>query len=278
MATKARSTFPRRQLGRELRARRTHVGMSQLEAAKLLHFHGSQISRIELGYQVPGYHDLRAMLDQYGVPVDDWAYCLELGDKARARGWYTEYGIGDYNYISMEDEASMLREVQPSFIPGLLQTTDYVKALFDMSTQPESQSTIKAQIAIRERRRMRLTAPDPIQLHVVLDEIVLRRKMPPGVMKDQLNHLIMMSELENVTIQIVPDMVMHDGLRGNFTLLSFPHKDEKDVAYVEHPAGWLIMDKKDDVARCRIIFEKLTKMALSHAESVRLIERLADEA
>ncbi|HEX4700501.1 MAG TPA: Scr1 family TA system antitoxin-like transcriptional regulator, partial [Pseudonocardiaceae bacterium] len=128
MATQQRSTFRRRQLGRELRRLRAEAGLTQGEAAKLLHFHGSLISRYERGYQVPGYHDLRAILDQYAVPVDDWQPYTDMGDKARAKGWYTEYGIGDYNYVSMEDEASLLREVQPGLVPGLLETTDYARA------------------------------------------------------------------------------------------------------------------------------------------------------
>jgi transcriptional regulator with XRE-family HTH domain len=278
MTTRARSTFRRRELGRELRQLRVDAGFSQLAAAKLLHFHGSLISRFEVGNQVPGYHDLRAMLDQYAVPFDDWARYLEMGDRARARGWYVEYGSGDYNYVSMEDEASLLREVQPSYIPGLLQTKDYIQALYDVSSQPSPQSTVKVQIALRERRQKRLTATDPIRVHAILDETVLHCTMPPGVMRDQLHYLVMLSDLENVTIQVLPGMSVHDGLRSNFALLSFPHKDEQDIAYLEHIAGWEIITKKAGVERCKLAFDQLAKKALSHAESMRLIERVADEA
>jgi transcriptional regulator with XRE-family HTH domain len=278
MATPQRSTFRRRQLGRELRRLRVEAGMSQHEAARLLHFHGSLISRYERGYQVPGYHDLRAILDQYAVPIDDWQPYTDLGDKARAKGWYTEFGIGDYNYVSMEDEASLLREVQPGYIPGLLQIPDYTRVLYDMSSHPMSKAMVKSHLAIRERRRMRLTAMDPINMHAVLDEAVIRRKMPPGVMKDQLSHLVMVSELENVTIQVLTDVYAHDGLFGNFSLLSFPHKDEQDIGYIGHIAGWLIINKKEGVERCRLAFDQLSGMALSHDESVRLIEQVADEA
>jgi transcriptional regulator with XRE-family HTH domain len=278
MATQARSTFRRRQLGRELRRLRAEAGLTQGEAARLLHYHGSLISRYERGYQVPGYHDLRAILDQYAVPVDDWQPYLDMGAKARAKGWYTQYGIGDYNYVSMEDEASLLREILPGYVPGLLQTTDYAQTVFDLWNPPLPKSMITAHLAIRERRQKRLTAADPIRLHAVLDETVLRRNMPPNVMKDQLNHLMMLSELENVTIQVIVDLQVHSGLAGYFALLSFPHKDEQDIGYLEHIAGWLIINKKDQVDRCKLAFEQLTRKALSHNESVRLIERLADEA
>ncbi|HEX4704961.1 MAG TPA: Scr1 family TA system antitoxin-like transcriptional regulator, partial [Pseudonocardiaceae bacterium] len=99
-----------------------------------------------------------------------------------------------------------------------------------------------------------------------------------NVMKDQLNHLVMLSELENVTIQVIADLPVHYGLVGNCTLLSFPHKDELDVGYIDHMAGWLIINKKPAVDRCNLAFEQLTRKALSHDESVRLIERLADGA
>jgi transcriptional regulator with XRE-family HTH domain len=278
MATPQRSTFRRRQLGRELRRLRAEAGLSQGEAAKLLHFHGSMISRFERGYQVPGYHDLRAILDQYAVPIDSWQLYTDMGDKARARGWYTEYGSGDYNYVSMEDEASLLREFQPGYMPGLLQTMDYMRAVYDSLTQPVSKAMLKAHMEIRKRRQERLTATDPIHLHAMLGDAVLRRDLPPGVMKDQLNHLVMVSELENVTIQVVTDMHLYNGLHGSFSLLSFPHKDEQDVGYLDHVAGWLIINKKEGIERCRLAFDQMTRMALSHDESVRLIERLADEA
>jgi hypothetical protein len=139
-------------------------------------------------------------------------------------------------------------------------------------------STIKSHLAFRERRKQRLTATDPIQVHAVLDESVIRRNMPSNLMRDQLSHLVMLSELENVTIQVIADMRMHRGLVGNFALLSFPHKDEQDIGYLDHIAGWLIINRKEGVDRCKLAFEQLAKMALGHRESVQLIEQLADQA
>jgi transcriptional regulator with XRE-family HTH domain len=274
-----KTTFRRRQLARTLRRLRADAGLSQAGAADKLHINHRTMSRIELGHQVPGYHDLRAMLDLYGLTVDVWDPYLTMAERARERGWYQAYGLDDYGYVSMEDEASQIREVQPSFVPGLLQTSDYVRSLFDNTSQPFTESDVELAVEIRRRRQKRLISPtDPIGMHAVLDETVLRRELPPRVMRDQLNYLVLAAELETVTIQVLPKSIgNHEGLHSNFALLSFPDEDEPDVGYVEHVAGSVLIEKESGVTKCKLAFDDLARRALSHEESVRLIERLADE-
>jgi transcriptional regulator with XRE-family HTH domain len=258
---------------------REAAGLTQLGAAKRLHYNHRKMSRVELACQVPSYHDLRAMLDLYGLSIDQWDPYIEMADRAREKGWYQAYGLDDYGYVSMEDEANLIREVQPGFVPGLLQTKDYMRALFETASQPFTPTEIEMAIDIRRRRQKRLTAAtDALRVHAVVDETVLHRDLPPRIMRDQLNYLALAAELENVIIQVLPKSVgNHDGLRGNFALLSFPDDEEPDVGYVEHVAGAVQIEKAVGVASCRLTFEDLTGKALSHTESVQLIELLADE-
>jgi transcriptional regulator with XRE-family HTH domain len=274
-----RATLPRRQLGRELRQLRSAAGLTQDQAAVLLHFSGAKLTRIERGYQVPRYHELRAMLDQYGLPTDMWQLYLDMADRARAKAWYHAYGVGDYSYISMEDEAVLLRQVQSGFVPDLLQTRDYMRATIEALNRPMSSSRVDTTLALREHRQRRLTADtDPLAVHAVLDEAVLRPGLPRTVVRDQLNHLIMVSELDNVTIQIVGGTRPHQGMYGNVTVISFADKQEPDVGYIEHVAGQDLIETPDGVARCALAFANLARAALSHDDSVRLIEELADNA
>lgn len=238
------------------------------------------MNRIELAYQVPAYHDLRAMLDLYGLSIDQWDPYIEMADRAREKGWYQAYGLDDYGYVSMEDEANLIGEVQPGFVPGLLQTKDYMRALFTTASQPFTPTEIEMAVDIRRRRQKRLTAAtNALGVHAVVDETVLHRDLPPRVMRDQLNYLVLASELENVTIQVLPKSLgNHDGLRGNFALLSFPDDEEPDVGYVEHVAGAVQIEKAAGVASCKLTFEDLAGKALSHTDSVRFIETLAGDA
>jgi transcriptional regulator with XRE-family HTH domain len=278
VSTRMRSTLRRRQLGRELRVLRVETGLTQEQAGALLHFCDTKISRFERGEQVPGYHELRAMLDQYGLTLDMWQPYLDAAEQARAKRWYHAYGVGDYSYVSMEDEAARLRQVQSGFVPELLQTNSYMRATFDALHRPLSPSRLATTIELREYRQRRLTAPTgPLVLHVVLDEMVLRPDLPHHVVKDQLNHLLMVSELDNVTIQIIAGMRPHMGMYSNISVISFAEKHEPDVGYIEHVAGQDLIETPDGVARCTLAFENLARTALSHDESVRLIERLADQ-
>lgn len=251
--------------------------MSQQDAAKRLHFDHRRMSRIELGHQVPRYHDLLAMLDVYGLEVNKWEPYLEMAERARAKGWYHAYGLDDYGYVSMEDEACLIREVQPAFVPGLLQTVDYIRALYDNTSEPSTKREIDVAVEIRRRRQERLTSSrDPISVHAILDDTVLRRELSPRVMREQLNYLVLATELETVTVQVLPRSIgNHDGLHGNFSVLSFPDDEEPDVGYVEHLAGSVLIERDREVAKCRLTFDDLARRALSQNESVQLMEHLA---
>jgi transcriptional regulator with XRE-family HTH domain len=257
---------------------RAATGLSQQDAAKRLHFDHRRMSRIELGQQVPRYHDLRAMLDLYGLSIDAWDPYLEMAEQARRKSWYHAYGLDDYGYVSMEDEASQVREVQPAFVPGLLQTANYIRALYENTSEPFSEPEIELAVEIRRQRQKRLTsATNPIRMHAILDETVLRRELSPRVMREQLNYLVLATELESVTVQVLPKSIgNHDGLHANFSVLSFPDDEEPDVGYVEHVAGSVLIEKDKEVAKCSLTFEDLARRALSQTESVRLIEQLAD--
>jgi hypothetical protein len=218
------------------------------------------------------------MLDVYGLEVNKWEPYLEMAERARAKGWYHAYGHDDYSYISMEDDASVVRDMQSGLVPGLLQTSDYVRTQFRNSCLARSEQQIEVPVEIRRQRQRRLTATtNPLELDAMIDEVVLHTELPPQVRRDQLNHLAMVAELPNVTLRVIPRSAgLYDGLSSNFTVLSFPDEEEPDVAYVEHMAGQVVVEKAAHVTKYQLIFRCLGERALSPADSMRLIERLAD--
>jgi transcriptional regulator with XRE-family HTH domain len=266
-----------RQLARALRRLRLRAGLTQEVAATRLHFSDKKMSRIENG-QVPSYHELQAMLDLYGLTVSEWRPFMEMRERAKHRGWWLAHGLDDYGYVGLEHDACEVREVQIGYVPGLLQTADYLKVIFIESPLPTSPNEIDRGIAIRQRRQQRLIADQSLALHAIIDETVLNRAMSPNIMGSQLQRIVMMSDMPNVTIRVLPKAAgQHHGLNGSFIVLRFPEPEDADVGYVEHVAGSVQLEKEAEVRTCNLVFDHLSRLALSPEDSVDLIRRVADE-
>lgn len=249
--------------------------MTQHEAATRLEFSLSKVSRIESG-QRPGLHEFRAMLDIYGLPSGDWEPYLDEYRRAKENGWWRAYGLSDQGYVSMEDEASRVREFQNGFIPGLLQTEAYAEAIFAASGMLRSRHTIENQIAVRMRRQDRLTTQPALRLDTIIDETVLRQRVPPQVMRAQLALIVERSNLPNVRVRVLPrDIEPHDGQYGAFILLDFPEPADPEIAYVEHAFGSVHIEEAEDVRAARLRFDQLAERALGETDSLRLLDRLA---
>lgn len=150
--------------------------------------------------------------------------------------------------------------------------------MFEASLQRRSAGTLERDVRVRMIRQERLVSPsDPIKLFAVVDEPVLCRPVGgPLVMNAQLRHLVAAAALDSVELRVLPSGVgAHPAMGGAFTVLTFDGLGEPDVGYVEHPMGSVHVEKEEDVTRARLVFNHLRSMALSPAESVALIERVA---
>lgn len=274
-------SFRQRQLGRALRRARDTARMSQQEVADFLEYSISKVSRFEAG-QTPDLHALRTMLDRFGLLFDEIEPYIEMWRRAKAKGWWHEFGYEPYGYVSMEAEASEVWEFNCLIVPGILQTAAYTRHSFEMGDQPPSRAMVDREIAVRTRRRQRLTDSDArLVFHAVIDESVLRESIPPEIMLPQLEKIIELAGLDNVTVQILPvGSGMHSGKRGPFIVLAFPDRDEPDRGYNEHAFGPADLDGVDDaekVKAVRLRFNRLAARALSAEDSLALLKRLAAE-
>jgi transcriptional regulator with XRE-family HTH domain len=279
MAAQQGSIIRRRILARRLERLRRDAGLTLEEAAPKLDWSVSKLSRIENAVQAVDVHGVRSMLDLYGA-AEDWDELVELARAARKPRWYHAYGLGDNRYISYEEEAAQVREFAVGFIPGLLQTADYARELFTTWPLQRSAKELNDALAVRMLRQRRLTSgEDQLELIAVIDEAVLRRPIDdPAVLAGQLRHLTEVAALDTVTVQIVPASVgMHVALGSGFIILDFGELGEPNIAYAEHALGALFMEKADEVARARLIFERVRADALGPAESLALVRRLAEE-
>ena len=280
MAGRNGAVVRRLQLGRILRELREQAGLSLEVAAPALDWSSSKLSRIENGHQGVDVHGVRSMLDFYDVGGEQWAELIELARAVAKKGWWRAYGLDDKGYVPLEAEATLVRDATAAFVPGLLQTHEYARAVFAAVLRHRGETELDGLIAVRRRRQERLTsAEDPLELIAVVDEAVLRRPIGgPAVMRAQLAYLAEAAVLDTVTLQVLPlRLGAHPGLSAAFTLLTFGGIDVSDMAYVEHPVGAVHISKEDEVAVATLTFDRLRSLALDPDESVALIRRVADE-
>ncbi|MHA6621315.1 helix-turn-helix domain-containing protein [Pseudonocardia sp. DLS-67] len=271
------SLVRRRQLARTLRELRVHAGLTIEAAAPRLDVSPSKLSRIENAHQGVDVHIVRSMLDLFDVGGDRWTELLDLTRAAGAKGWWRAYGLDDRGYIPLEAEASTVREFAASLVPGLLQTADYARALFETSLRSRSPEILERDVTVRMIRQQRLTSSEhPNELLAVIEEAALHRVLGSrAATSTQLAQLVDTAKLDSVTVQVLPgDVGGHPGLDGAFTVLSFDGLGEPDMGYLEHPMGSMHIEKEEHVARARVVFDHLSSIALSPGESVALIERV----
>jgi transcriptional regulator with XRE-family HTH domain len=278
---RAGSTVRRRVLARELRGLREASGLTLEAAAERLDCAPSTLSRCESGQQLISVHLVKSMLDLYQAG-DRWDELLALARAARQRGWWQGYGLGERTQlIGMETEATRVRDFTITYVPGLLQTADYARAMFVAGQVWGSGAALENAVAVRTIRQERLVDPDePLHLDAIVDEAALRRPVGgPAVHRAQLAHLLKAAELPTVTLQVLPYRAgAYPSMASAFTLLSFDDLGEPDIAHVEHALGAVTLDKESDVARARLAFDRLRAEALGSADSAALVLEVFNKA
>jgi hypothetical protein len=280
MTQRQGSIIRRRILARRLEQLRRDAGLRLEDAAPQLDWSVSKLSRIENAMQSVDVHAVRSMLDLYDAG-EEWVELLDLTREARKRPWWSVYRVGRRAlYVGHESEASEVREYAVGFVPGLLQTPDYARALFTSAPVRRTADQLANDVEMRMIRQRRLTSTeDRLELVAVIDEMVLRRPIGgPDVLRGQLRHLLEAAALDTVTVQVLPiDVGAHAGLGSGFIVLNFGDLGEPDIAYVEHALGALFLEKEEDVTRARLAFDRVRADALAPAESLDLIRRLAEQ-
>ena len=274
----------RRKLGIELRLLREAAKLTADEAAAALETSASTISRSETGKVNVHPRDVDAMLRLYGLTDDRKREALvAIARKSRERGWWHEFrtvvSTDLANYMSIEYGASSIRIFQTLLVPGLLQTREYTRSVAAVFPRAHTPETVEQLMQIRSRRQeMLLDKPEPVPLHVVLDESVLHRPIGgPGVMRDQLVRLLDLASSKAVQMQILPyDVGAHIGLGGPFTLFGFAEPMDLDIVHVENHVNFILVDDEDDIRHYEIVFQRVQESALPEADSLALVQEIAE--
>jgi hypothetical protein len=251
-------------LGAHLRRMREARGITREAAGWEIRSSESKISRMELGRVGFKERDIADLLTLYGVADDEErSRLLALARDANTPGWWHRYGDVLSNwfqpFLGLEAAASLIRCYEVQFVPGLLQTREYARAVVTLDHWRAGSEEIERRVNLRVARQQVLDRPDPPQFWTVVDEAALRRPVGgPEVMRTQIEALIDATGHPNIRIQVIPFHAGgHAGAGGSFTLLRFPEQDLPDVVYLEQLTSALYLDKRDDVDHYAAAMERL---------------------
>lgn len=275
-----------RRLGGELLRMREAFDLRQAHAAEALTASVTKVAKIERG-QVPLRDpDVRALCHLYGE--NDEAVISRLlalakadRDRRKAKGWWNQYPqlSAMVEYVALEDIATSIRNWELSFIPGLLQTPDYARAVAVGAGSWEDPSEIEPFVEARLTRQARLQSQRPLALWAVIHEGALRQLIGGrAAMREQLGHLLDLADLDTVQVQVVPFLAgANPGMIGAFSIVSFAEPSALDVVHMDVPSSTLWLESEEDAARHGRIFDRIARVGLAERKALDLIDAIRKE-
>ena len=270
-------------LARELRDLRGKTGLSQEAVAEEMGWNESKLTRIENDKSRVLQRDVKRLLKLYQVEGEEAEALVELARLAREPDWWHQYSgaIPEWFqvYVVLEASASHVFGYESELVPGIMQTEDYTRAIMSTAPTPADDGEIEDKVKVRTTRQARLTEENPPQVWLVLNEAVIRRVVGGrDVMRGQIEHLIKVARLRNVTLQVLPfDSGEHGAMHGSFNLLSFPADGDPDKVYLEQQIGGLYTQKTHEVERYRLMFDHLRALALGPDQTIKMFRAAAAE-
>ena len=280
MAVTSTPTLRGRRLARELRDLRNRAGLTQTEAARRVGMGPSTLNRIEKPAIRAADHDIRALLQLYGLDADRHEAIIKLNTDSWQRGWWTAYGDAfDGTFVMLEEQAEEICLYEMMLVPGLLQTPDYARVMYSNRRDSDDEDLDRL-VAARMARKAILNRASPPQVHAVINEAALRQVVGDAdLMRKQLSELWSTAvSRSNVTVQVLPfTAVPPSALLGAFTLFGWPRDHGLDVAHSEGPLGEWYAESNDQLTRTRLAFADVSRAALSPEESSEWLAARARE-
>ncbi|MEU5316527.1 helix-turn-helix transcriptional regulator [Streptomyces sp. NPDC021056] len=271
-------------LGRRLQELREAAGLKREEAAKVLRVAPATVRRMEMAEVALKIPYVQLLLSTYGVAEEETDAFVALAEEANQPGWWQRFHdvLPDWFslYVSLEGAARLIRSYEPHFVPGLLQTEAYARAVMEAGTIAQLGSdTIERHVSLRMTRQQLLEKPDPPHLWVIMDETVLCRPVGQGgeIMREQLDRLLEFAERDRLTLQIAEFAAgPHPGTYAPFSLFRFAEPELPDMAFTEYLTGALYLDSRAEVSAHLEVLDHMTARAASAERTKKiLLERRA---
>ncbi len=291
MSDSASPLMLRRRLRTELRTARLNKELTQEQVAKAMEWSLSKMNRIEKAKSSISINDLKALLSLYGIADEeriedllDLARAVGRARTARQSSWWKSYSAVAppelLELIDYESAAFAISQFETIFVPGILQTEEYASAILQVFYDEKSAAErVAALVDLRTRRRDLLIGDNAPKFSFVLDESVIHRLVGgSATASQQLRHLISMSDLPNVSIQIVPFTAgIHPGMKGPFELIQFADMPDENIVFRETTSGDTISDDPEDTQNYLEAFERITEVSLKPSDSVDRLRKAASE-
>ncbi|WP_406459654.1 helix-turn-helix transcriptional regulator [Streptomyces sp. NBC_01622] len=282
MALRREPTARQTRLAVELRRLREAAGLSAREAAGLLGVGSAQISHIESALAGVSAKRLRSLAAHYVCTDGEFVEALIAMATDRTRGWWEEYrGSLPTSFLDLaelEHHATFLREVQFQYIPGLLQTEDYARAIFSDRIPELPDEDLELRVRHRMQRKVILEGSDPKPYQAIIHEAALRvRVSDRAASRAQLAAMLEASAEDNVTVRVVPFDL--DGFGGSWTamMLAGGAVPRLDTAVGDAPHAAAFIDSEAQLDVFRTLFRRVEGMSLDPERSRDFIDGLVKE-
>lgn len=270
-------------LGAQLRRLREAAEISRADAGYAIRGSDSKISRMELGRVGFKERDVADLLTMYGVTdPDERAVFLDMVRKSNERGWWHRYSgtmpTWFQDFVGLEESASLIQSYELQFVPGLMQTEDYIRAVVSHGRPELLDQEGERRVALRMQRQKVLSRPGAPRLWAVVDESVLHR--PIGghrVLREQIEYLLELTRQPNVTLQILPYHMSGYAAEGAFSMLRFADPTLPDVVYIEHLSGALYLDRIEELEIYGRVIDRLAVDAETPDRSRQLLSKFRAE-
>ncbi|MFE0477650.1 helix-turn-helix domain-containing protein [Streptomyces sp. NPDC058947] len=271
-------------LGKRLQELREAAGLSRDEAARVLRVAPATVRRMETADVALKIPYVQILLTAYGVAEDEVTAFVELAEEANRPGWWQRFHdvLPEWFslYVSLEGAARIIRCYEPHFVPGLLQTEGYARAVLESGTIANAgPEAVERHVALRMERQRLLERPDPPHLWVIMDETVLRRPVSADgrVMREQLDKLLEYAARDRVTLQVAEfDDGPHPGTYAPFSLFRFAEPELPDMVFTEYLTGALYLDSRKEVSAHLEVLDHMTARSGSAQRTRELLREYRD--
>ncbi|MFE9452678.1 helix-turn-helix domain-containing protein [Streptomyces sp. NPDC006739] len=280
MSPSSTPTLRQRRLGSELRKLRERGGLTATSAAARLGVNQGRVSMIETGRSPLSSDRVRSLAHAYDCGDADLVDALAAMAQRQARGWWDGYRehlpVGLIDLAELEHHATALRVALVIHIPALLQTTDHARALFNEAVPSLRQYEIEHRVSHRIKRQEVLHRDDPPPYTAVIHECALHMGYGgPATVRGQLQHLLEMSELDQVTVRVIPfGKGSFPGTGQSVDYLAGP-VPQLDTVQLDTHHGCEFLDAEAQLEKYRLVLDRMEANALTPAESRDLIHRIA---
>ncbi|MFF3510473.1 helix-turn-helix domain-containing protein [Streptomyces sp. NPDC002573] len=271
-------------LGRRLLDLRERAGLKREEAGRILRVAPATVRRMETAEVALKIPYLQLLLKAYGVSDEEAEAFVQLAEDANKPGWWQRFHDilpGWFSmYVSLEGAAALIRQYEPHFVPGIMQTEAYAHGVLRSGavgqTSPED---IERHVALRMQRQELLSRKDAPRIWVVMEETALRRPVVgPAVMRAQVERLLEVTQLPHVTLQVLEFASgPHAGTYGPFALFRFAMSELPDMVYSEYLTGAVYLDARTEVATHLEVMDRMAAQAATAQRTKEILEGLRKE-